>query len=152
IGEADARAYARRVVIVVSGAVGASGQAGEVELVDARGIDKRKLALIGECGVEISDVAKVVVKSAKPFGAQTEVQRQIRANLPVILREDSKILAAVLMVVHAAAAKAELRTTEQEVLEIGVTVRRVGEEKFAVEDLRKDLVQIDVGKVAAKAE
>ena len=53
---------------------------------------------------------------------------------------------------HPAAAKAELRCAEQEVLEIGVAIRRVGEEEFAVEHLRENFVEIDAGEFAAEAE
>src|ERR1700730_16112325 len=56
------------------------------------------------------------------------------------------------MVVQAAAAKAELRRPEQEILEIGISVGCAGEEKLAIEHLGENFVEIDACKFAAKAE
>src|SRR5260370_36931350 len=100
----------------------------------------------------MADVAEIVVEGAKRFRAQAKIERQVLANFPIVLREDAEVVAAVLVIVQAAAAKAELRCAEQEVLKIGVAIRRVGEEEFAVEQLRDDFVRIHAGECAAVAE
>ena len=56
------------------------------------------------------------------------------------------------MVGKTATAKGKLRRAEEEILEIGISVRRVGEKQFAVEDLRENFVEIDERHLAANAD
>src|SRR5882724_7360103 len=56
------------------------------------------------------------------------------------------------MVEDAAAAKAELRGAEKKILEIRIAVRGVGEEKLAVEHLRKEFVELHACVFAAESE
>src|SRR2546430_14405577 len=84
------------------------------------------LPAIRELGIEIADVAKIVVKGAQNFRPDAQVQRQIRPNFPIILREKSEVVVAVLVVEDAASAKAEIRRSHNEFLRS--EERRVGKE------------------------
>src|SRR5205807_6011067 len=80
-------------------------------------------------------------------------------DFPIVLREDTVIIGAVLMVKDAASAKAELRRAKQEILKIRGWCRTeravrgsIGKKEFAVEYLGKELVKVHARKLAAKAE
>ena len=94
-------------------------------------------------------MAVAVIKGAEEFGAQAKVQGQILAGFPVVLNENTEIVIVILVTREAAAAKTELRRAEQEILEVGVAVRRVGEKEFAVENLGKILIEIHDGHFTA---
>ena len=62
--QSEARSQSRGVVVVESGAVRVARQARETQVFHARRIDKRKLASVREIGVEVPDVASIIVESA----------------------------------------------------------------------------------------
>src|SRR5438477_816401 len=99
------------------------------------------------------------MKSAEDLRADSQIQRQIGPDFPIVLREDTVIISAVLMGKDAAAAKAELWRAQQEVLKIRRRRRTerairgsIGKKEFAVEYLGKELVKIHARKLAAEAE
>ena len=87
-------------------------------------------------------MAEIIVRSAEHFRAQSQIQSQIGPNLPVVLRKEAEVVGAVFVVEDAAAAEAEVRSAEQEILEVGCPARSVHEKELAVEGLRKELVEI----------
>src|SRR2546430_4707972 len=95
------------------------------------------LPAIRELGIEIADVAKIVVKGAQNFRPDAQVQRQIRPNFPIILREKSEVVVAVLVVEDAASAKAEIRRSHNEFLKIRGSPGAVYEEQLSIKRLRK---------------
>src|SRR5438128_6055415 len=97
-------------------------------------------------------MAKVIMEGAQDFRAKAQVQRKVRTKFPVILNEECIVVRAVPVIGQAPAAKTELRRAEQEILEVCVTVGRVGKKEFAVEDLRKVLVEAYARKFAAETE
>src|SRR5262249_10355765 len=94
---------------------------------------------------------------AKEFGAQTQIQGEVRSDFPIVLREDGIVVVAIRVIENAACAKTGLRSTDQEVLKVcggraeGAN-QGVREEQFAIEDLREQLIEIDAGVFAAETE
>ncbi len=120
-----------------------SGKSARAEFAYALGIDERIGSAERQIRLEIADVASVVLPCSKELGAKAEIDREIRAYLPVVLDKEGVILLTVLVGVKSAAAKAELGRAKQEVLEVGVAVTGVGEEQLPVENLGKFFVEVD---------
>ncbi len=114
--------------------------------------------MVGKAWIEIADVAQVIVEGPENFCPQAQVQREIASNLPVILRKKSGVVGAVLVVEHPAAPETELRRAKKKVLKVSGRCRKhtscggIGEENLAVEDLRKEFVEIHARILAAEAE
>jgi len=59
-------------------------------------------------------------KAAENLRADAQIQGQVAADFPIILREDAVVVGAILMVVHATPTEAELRRAQKKILEIRI--------------------------------
>src|SRR5258707_13238195 len=80
------------------------------------------------------------------------------ADFPILLRKDPVVVRAILVVIHPPAAKTELWRPQQKILKVRCRggqrpIRRsVRKKQFAIEYLRKELVEIHARELAAEAE
>src|SRR5262249_48665079 len=88
-------------------------------------------------------VAEIIVESAELFDSKAEVEREVLGGFPVILSEEREIVGAVLVIENAATTEAAIGRTDEKFLEVGFAGSGIDEEKLAVEDLGKLLVEID---------
>src|SRR5258706_6996513 len=158
ISQSDAWSISGRIIVVVGRTLGVPAQSSEVQALYAGGVYEWKLPLIGESGVQVPNVARIVVETSEDLCSQAKIQRQIVPDLPIVLLENPVIVGAVLVVIHTTAPKTELRCPQQEILKVSCrscerAVRRgVRENQFAIEHLRKELVEIHARELAAEAE
>ena len=124
----EPRAQTRRVIVLICRVVAGAAQARHIQLVRAASVDKGVLPTIRELGIEIANMAEIVVERAQQFGAEAQIQRQIRPHLPVILREEPEVVVAVLVIENTASAKAEIRRANNKFLKIRSSARTVHEE------------------------
>ena len=117
-GEADTRTPTRGDAIAEGGAGAIPCQPADAKSVHALRIDEGEGSRLGQGRFDVADVAGAVSPGAEELRAQAQVQSQVRRGFPVILRKDRVIVLAVLVVVDAAAAKAELGRALYEILEI----------------------------------
>src|SRR6266545_4961794 len=120
--EADPWTPSSRIVVLVRRVISRPSQPRDTELAGALAVDEGILPTIAQLGIEIADVAFVVVESAENFRSQPQVQREIGSYLPIILNEKSVVVVTVSVIEHSAAAKTAGRRSFQEVLEIGHSV------------------------------
>src|SRR6267378_6204483 len=97
-------------------------------------------------------MAFIVFEGAEQLDAQTEVQREVFPNLPIILAKEGEIIRPILVIEYAAAAEAAVGSANQEFLERTSASRSVEEKELAVKYLREELVEIHARVFAAKAE
>src|SRR5229473_178956 len=150
VSETDARSEAGRVIVLIGGVTAGGAQTGEVEPFDAAAVDEWILPAVGQILIQVADVAFVVVEAAEDFYAKTKIEGQIATDLPIVLTKDGEVVGAVLVIEDAAAAEAEVRRADKQLLEIGGASGAVDEEQLAVENLRKEFVEIDAGEVTSE--
>src|SRR5713226_2613229 len=150
VSETNARSETRRVIVLIGRVAAGRAQAREVKAFHATAVDEGILAAVGQILIQVADVALIVVKTAEDFHAQAQVQSQISTDLPIVLAEEGEIVGAVFMIEDAAAAEAEVRRADEQLLEIGSASGVIDEEQLSVEDLRKEFVEIDAGEVASE--
>ena len=99
------------------------------------------------------------MEPAKDLCSQAQIQGQIVADLPIVLRKETIIVGAILVVIHTAAAKTELRCPEQKILKVRCRrrterpVRRsVREKELTIEYLWEELVEIHPRELPSEAE
>jgi len=80
-------------------------------------------------------------KPPKISVADAEVHGQIVADLPSSWAKETIIIAAILVVIHVAAAEGELRVPRTKILEIPCFRRSICKKKLAIEYLREELVE-----------
>src|SRR5439155_19250017 len=91
------------------------------------------------------------------FCTEDQVQGQIVSGFPIVLSKESEIVLTVFVIEDAAAAEAEVGCANQKALPVGksigsaASVQIVDEEELSVEDLRKELVEIDEVNFATEA-
>ena len=108
-GKANPGAKASSVRIFQCGIASFTRQAVYAQLAGATAVNQRVLAGVPQRRIEVADVAQVVMKRTQHFGSQAQVQRELRAHLPIILGKEGIVVVAVLVVVDAAATKTEIR-------------------------------------------
>ena len=96
-------------------------------------------------------MAQVVVEGAQHFGAQAQIQGEIRSDSPVILGKERVVVVAVLVVEDAAPAEAATGSALQEVLKVGEAAA-AAEEELAVEYLREKFVEVDANVLTTEPE
>src|SRR5262249_53454287 len=134
--ESEARSPSGRDAVLECGSGGIAAEAGNSQLIHATGVDERIRTRLRQVGLDVADVAGAVGPRAEELGAKSKVDGQVFRCLPVILREDSGIVLAIVMVVDATPAETELHVALQHVLEVTEAVAGIGEEKLPVEYLR----------------
>src|SRR5260370_24417352 len=70
ISQANTRSISGRIIVVIGCAVGVPAQSGEVQALYARGVNERKLPLIRERGVQVPNVARIVMESSEDLRSQ----------------------------------------------------------------------------------
>ena len=151
-GKADAGTPAGGVIVLVRCVAACWVQSSHIQFLYAIPIDEGVLTAIGKIRVEISDMTEIVVECPKHFGAQSQVQSEVTADFPVILREESKIIGAVLVIKDASATEAEINRTGKKFLKVCGASGGVHKKQLSIEHLRKELVEIDAGVFASEAE
>src|SRR5947209_2834921 len=122
-----------------------------MELVHAAWIHERILAGPRERRFQVSDVAVIVAECAEKLRPQPQVQRQVGPHLPVILRKQSRVVLAVGVAEQAASTEAEVRLSQQELLEVGERPF-TDKEQLSIERLREQLVEVYARELTAKAQ
>src|SRR5712692_9997641 len=150
VSETNARSETSRVIVLIGRVAAGRAQAREVKAFHATAVDEGILAAGGQILIQVADVALIVVKTAEDFYAQAQVQSQISTDLPIVLAEEGEIVGAVFVIEDTTAAEAEVRRTDKQLLEVGGASGVIDEEQLAVEDLRKEFVEIDAGEVASE--
>src|SRR5712691_7234804 len=150
VGETDARSEARGVIVLIGRVAAGGAQAGEVEPFHAAAVNEGIFAAVSQILIQVADVAFVVVEAAENFYAKTKIEGQIATDLPIVLTKDGEVVGAVFVIEDAAAAEAEVRRADKQLLEIGGASGAIHEEQLAVENLRKEFVEVDAGEVTSE--
>ena len=108
-GKAHPRAPSRRDVVLKRRTLCVSGQSRNAQLVHALGINERIRARVRQVRLDVADVAVPVSPRPQKLRPQSQVDREVRSRLPVILQKHRGVALPVSVVVNAAAAEAELR-------------------------------------------
>ncbi len=108
ISKPNSRPPASGIRIIERGGTGSALQSWDVKFIDAFGVNVRIFALSDERGIEVADVAGVVIPSAEFFEPKANIEGEILRRLPIILREGGYVVVVIIVIEGAALAKDKL--------------------------------------------